>query len=118
MIEDRTIDALNHFLDLAAFRSELVMSNMANIDTPNYKTRDINFSQELARAEGNLEYASFHPVTHQAYGLIERPDGNNVTLERESLLLADTQMRFNAVVQLLRDRFKTLSSAIHEGSNS
>ena len=51
-------------------------------------------------------------------GLIERPDGNNVSLERERLLLADTQLRFNAAVQLLRDEFKTLLSAIHEGSSS
>jgi len=49
---------------------------------------------------------------------MERPDGNNVSLERESLLLADTQLRFNLGVQLLRDKFKNLLSAIHEGSPS
>ena len=46
---------------------------------------------------------------------MERPDGNNVSLERESLLLADTQLHFNAGVQLLRDKFKMLLSAIKEG---
>ena len=50
--------------------------------------------------------------------MMERPDGNNVSLERESLLLADTQMRFNLGVQLLRDRFKGILSAIHEGTTS
>jgi hypothetical protein len=33
------------------------------------------------------------------------------------MLLADTQLRFNTCVQLLRDRFKMLSTAIHEGSS-
>jgi flagellar basal-body rod protein FlgB len=57
-------------------------------------------------------------MSRPVQGLIERPDGNNVSMERESLLLADTQMRFNAGVQLLRDKFKMLNSAIHEGSAS
>lgn len=118
IINDPTITALTRFLDVNVFRSELVMSNMANIDTPGYRTRDVNFSQELERASGNMEYASFSPVARQVQGLMERPDGNNVSLERESLLLADTQLRFNAGVQLLRDRFKMLLSAIHEGSAS
>jgi flagellar basal-body rod protein FlgB len=118
LLEDPGISALTRFLDANVLRSELVMSNMANIDTPGYRTRDIDFHQELERAAGGLEYASFAPATHLVQGLMERPDGNNVSLERESLLLADTQMRFNLGVQLLRDRFKTLLSAIHEGTTS
>ena len=117
MIEDGPVSALSRFLDLSVRRSELVMSNLANIDTPGYRTLDINFRQELERA-GTLEYAASSPAVHQVEGLIERPDGNNVSLEREGLLLADTQLHFNAAIQLLRDRFKLLSSAIHEGGQS
>ena len=118
MIDDPAITALSRFLDLNVLRSELVMSNLANIDTPGYRTRDLDFRQQLEQADGSLSYAAFTPAVRQVQGLIERPDGNNVSLERESLLLADTQLRFNAAVQLLRDRFKTLSSAIHEGSTT
>jgi len=118
IIDDPAIAALTRFLDVNVYRSELVMSNMANIDTPGYRTRDVNFSQEMERAGGNLEYATFSPVARPVRGLLERPDGNNVSLERESLLLADTQLRFNLGVQLLRDEFKSILSAIHEGSAS
>jgi flagellar basal-body rod protein FlgB len=118
MIDDPSINWLARVLDLSAMRSELVMSNMANIDTPGYRTRDIDFRQELERADGDLQYASFAPAVHLVQGLVERPDGNNVSLEREGLLLADTQLRFNAAVQLLRDTFQGLNSAIHEGSSS
>jgi len=118
MIEDASMTALERVLDLAVFRSELVLSNMANIDTPGYRTRDIDFRHELERACSRFEYASLAPAARQVLGLVERPDGNNVSLERERLLLADTQLRFNAGVQLLRDRFKLISSAIHEGSSS
>jgi flagellar basal-body rod protein FlgB len=51
-------------------------------------------------------------------GLLERPDGNNVSLDRETLLLARTQLGFNTAVQLLRAEFRRLSQAINEGSNS
>jgi len=115
-IEDPYISALSRVLDLSVARSELVMSNMANVDTFGFRTRDIDFRRELERARGNLEETAFSPAVREVQGLMERPDGNNVSLERESLLLADTQLRFHTAVELLRDRFKLLSSAIHEGS--
>ena len=118
MIDDPSVAALARFLDVNVFRSELVMSNMANIDTPGYRTRDVNFTQEMERAGGNMEYASSSPMSRPVRGLMERPDGNNVSLERESLLLADTQLRFNLGVQLLRDEFKGILSAINGGGQS
>jgi len=39
-------------------------------------------------------------------------------VERESLLLAETQMKFNLGVQLLKDEFKTISQAINSGGAS
>jgi flagellar basal-body rod protein FlgB len=64
---------------------------------------------------GQLLSASFSPVVHQVRGLMERPDGNNVSIERESLLLADAQMKYNLGVQLLKDEFHTISLAISSG---
>ncbi len=54
-------------------------------------------------------------MTHQVRGLIERPDGNNVSVERESLLLAESQMKFNLGVQLLKDQFHLVGTAINSG---
>jgi flagellar basal-body rod protein FlgB len=110
--------ALGRFLDLTVFRQGLITSNLANIDTPGYRTRDVNFGQELERAGGGLEFAVFAPAVRQVRGLAERPDGNNVSLERETLLLAESQLHFNLGVQLLRGEFHTLSAAIREGSTS
>jgi len=123
MLNTPQVEAASRFLDVLAFRNQLIASNMANIDTPGYRTLDINFSQELQRAHseddaGGLSDASYSPVVRQVRGLMERPDGNNVSLERESLLLADVQLRYNTAVQLLRAEFHRISSAIHEGSTS
>jgi flagellar basal-body rod protein FlgB len=106
---------LERYLDISVLRHSLISSNLANIDTPGYRTRDINFAAELDRAQGNLQYAMLTPVARPVLGLLERPDGNNVSLERESLLLARTQLGFNAGVQLLRAEIRRLSLAINEG---
>ena len=105
---------LEKFLDLTAFRQTLIASNLANIETPGYRTLDFDFQQQLRRAEqqwGGRPEASAQEVA----GLIERPDGNNVNLERESMMLAETQLRFRIATELLRAEVRRVRTAIHEG---
>lgn len=118
MIDSPAIHALGKFLDVSAFRTGLITSNMANIDTPGYRARDINFRQELERADGPMQLAEFSPVAREVRGLAARPDGNDVNLEREGLLLAETQLRFQIGVQVLKTEFHEIQSAINGGSNS
>jgi flagellar basal-body rod protein FlgB len=108
---------LEKFLDVTSQRNTLVVGNMANVDTPGYQTKDIDFRGELQRAVSNGP-ANFTPIVRSVQGLLERPDGNNVSLDREGLLLAETQMQFNLGVQLLHHEFQTLLSAINEGSKA
>jgi flagellar basal-body rod protein FlgB len=136
MIDDPMVEALSRFLDVNVARHKLITSNLANIDTPGYRTRDLDFRAEMARMSGesqfgegpgpgyaglsyaSLSYAGYAPVARTVRGLIERPDGNNVSVERESLLLAETQMKFGLGVQLLKDEFKGISQAINSGGTS
>jgi flagellar basal-body rod protein FlgB len=115
LIGTPSLAQLERFLDVSVFRHSLISSNLANIDTPGYRTRDVDFATELHRASGEIQLADFTPASRPVQGLMERPDGNNVSLERESLLLARTQLGFNAGVQLVRAEFKRLSLAINEG---
>ena len=126
MMNDATTEALSRFLDVDVARYKLITANLANIDTPGYRTRDLDFHAELRRLaaeaseiEGNgLNLASYEPVARTVRGLMERPDGNNVSVERESLLLAETQMKYNLGVQLLKDQFHTIALAINSGGSS
>jgi len=106
---------LEKFLDVASQRQQLVTANIANVDTPGYRTQDIDFRSELERASTSGT-ANLMPVVRSVPGLLERPDGNNVSMEREGLLLAETQMQFGLGVQLLRHEFQQLLMAINEGS--
>jgi flagellar basal-body rod protein FlgB len=129
MIDSAMTEALCRFLDVNVARYKVIATNMANIDTPGYKARDLDFRQELLRAGGSrngtggngsagFELASFTPVAHAVRGLLERPDGNNVSVERESLLLAETQMKFNLGVQLLKGQFHAIALAINSGGTT
>ena len=126
MMNDATTEALSRFLDVDVARYKLITANLANIDTPGYHTRDLDFHAELRRLtaeesgieNGGLNLASYEPVAHTVRGLMERPDGNNVSVERESLLLAETQMKYNLGVQLLKDQFHTIALAINSGGSS
>ena len=112
-METKVIQLASRALDLVALRHSLVSSNLANIDTPGYRTRDVDFSRELRRVSDGLNISD--PHVQEVRGLIERPDGNNVSLEREGLTLADTQLRYRLSVQLLRAEFRRLLAAINEG---
>lgn len=126
MIETNLTESLSRFLDVDVARTKLIATNLANVDTPGYHTRDLDFRAELQRAAGEasdpgaglLTESSFSPVSRPVRGLMERPDGNNVSVERESLLLAESQMKFNLGIQLLKDQFHLISTAINSGGTT
>jgi flagellar basal-body rod protein FlgB len=126
------IDLLGHALDLTAQRQSLVSQNIANIDTPGYHARDINFREELQQAlslaqtredqanetgQPDQEVAAPAPFVREVPGLIERPDGNNVNIDRESLLLAQNQLQYQTEVAVLRSEFSRVQQAISGGSS-
>jgi flagellar basal-body rod protein FlgB len=123
MIDTPLMRGLERVLDLSAFRHQVIATNLANVDTPGFKTRDVHvFAGEIEQAMAAEDPSSapplFSPVAHEIRGLLERPDGNNVSLDRESLLLAQNQLRFQVAVQFLKAEFHRLTSAITGGSGS
>jgi|SRR5208283_1022470 len=109
------IPVLERYLDLTSDRHQVTVSNMANIDTPGYHTRDIDFRAEMQRALNDSGPSQFTPVAVKVAGLVERPDGNNVNLDREGLMLSETQMQYEIGVQLVKSEFHRLIYAINEG---
>lgn len=112
-MKDRMFDALSsnleRYMDLLSARQKLVVSNIANADTPGYKTRDIDFESEFRDAIDSRQ-----PQPAEVSGLKTKNDGNNVNIDRESRLLSENDLRFSIATNLLRSRLKTLRSAIEE----
>jgi flagellar basal-body rod protein FlgB len=69
--------------------------------------------QQVVNQEGSMQ---MEPVAREIQGLPERPDGNNVNIDRESLLLSQTQLQYQLGVQLVKSEFHRLLTAIKEGS--
>jgi len=116
LLDTPLIPTLSRALDLTAQRQMLVSQNIANIDTPGYHTRDLDFRQELQRAVVDDQDTPAIPFVRDVPGLIERPDGNNVSIDRESLLMAQNQLQYQTEVQLLHSEFNRLQLAINGGS--
>jgi flagellar basal-body rod protein FlgB len=113
-IETRLSDALGKYLDLAVSETKLTATNMANIDTPGYRSQGFDFGTEMRNAMGTLDGRTARPVHVQDVdGLIARPDGNNVSMDREGLHLAEAQLRFRTGVALIRLENQRVMDAIH-----
>jgi flagellar basal-body rod protein FlgB len=106
---------LERYLDVTTMRQTLVTTNLANIDTPGYHARDVDFRGELQRAMNGEDTSLTSPFVMPVRGLIARPDGNNVSVDRESMLLAEVQLQFKAATAVLRSSFSQISTAIREG---
>jgi len=102
---------VERYMDILSTRQKLVARNVANADTPGYKTQDIDFESEMQRAvDGPLV-----PTIIDAQGLVTKNDGNNVSLDREGRMLAENTLRFNIATQLLRGQIRHIRTAINEG---
>jgi flagellar basal-body rod protein FlgB len=114
-IETRLSDQLARYLDLATSGAKLTAANMANIDTPGYRAVGMDFEAEMREALNGADRGRpSRPVRVKAVdGLIARPDGNNVSMDREGLNLAEAQLKFKTGVALLRLEYQRVLDAIH-----
>jgi len=111
---DPLSNKLDQYMTLVSVRQKLVASNVANADTPGYKTQDIDFESELAHA-ANSAAGGASPLVNTVPGLRVKNDGNNVDLDREARLLAENALRFSVASNLLRSQLKTVRMAIEGG---
>ena len=130
MFSDPMIHAMGSYMTRLSQRQQIVASNLANIDTPGYKTKDVSFNatmQELL-SDSSLELRKTGPehiegwtVLHmqaqpfEEQGLMSRLDQNNVNLDREMLKMSETSFGYAMISQILKGKFRTLSISINEG---
>ena len=110
---DGLTNSIERYMDLLSARQKVVASNIANADTPGYKTRDINFQAEFrSLATGSPS----DPV--EVSDLPVKNDGNNVNLDREARLLAENALRFSLAATLMKSQLRIVKEAIQEGKSS
>ena len=109
---DPVAGSLERYMDLLAARQKLVASNVANAETPGYRTVDIDFESEFRSL-----VAGAQPRVVEVPGLEVNHDGNNVSLDREARLLAENGLRFNVAEAILKGQLQAVRQAITGGGN-
>jgi len=114
-IDTRLSEQIACYLDLASSEAKLTAANMANIDTPGYRTVGMNFEAEMRSAMDGVDRGTEPRAVRvtEVDGLIARPDGNDVSMDRESLNLAEAQLKFKTGVSLLHLEYQGILDAIH-----
>jgi flagellar basal-body rod protein FlgB len=116
-------EALGRYLDLSTLELKLTAQNMANVDTPGYRTVGFDFDAAMQQSLASLSAggATEGSQTEDASvrvgrvgGLLERPDGNDVSMDREGMKMAEAQLQFRTGVELLKREFTRVLDAIHE----
>lgn len=120
---------LSRALDLRAYRQEVLASNIANADTPNYKARDFDFKSALQNAArgqslGGLTLAvtadrhasngvgNGRPALQYRTETQSAVDGNTVDMDTERAQIADNAMQYEILTRLISDRLQGMRAAI------
>lgn len=111
------VDELAKYLDMSALEMKLTAQNVANVDTPGYKAVGFEFASEMRRVLGDMEMgqsglSEAGVQVGQLDGLVSRPDGNNVSIDREGLKMAEAQLQFRMGIELLNNEFMMVRNAI------
>ncbi len=119
------INVLDKAADAANSRNEILSNNIANVDTPNYKRKDVSFENYLEQAligpesldnrvaDVNTHLSDFGGMTYTDHSTLSyRLDGNNVDIDTESAYLAENQIRYNALVEQIGQEFSRYKTVL------
>ena len=107
------INVLEKTCDASWTRNSLISNNIANVDTPNYKRKDLKFEEYLSSAVtlgssldediANVDLDTLTGTTYTDYGNVDyRLDGNNVDIDTESAELAKNQIKYYTMLDSVR----------------
>ena len=121
------VDVLKTAADASWLREEVLTNNIANVDTPNYKRQDVEFTTYLKSAleqagtpastlTQKVNEANLSGITTRTYTenttLSYRMDGNNVDLSKENAELAAEQINYNALIDSMNNEFTRMKAVL------
>jgi flagellar basal-body rod protein FlgB len=119
------INVVDRALDASYLRETVIANNIANVDTPYYKRKDVNFQDVLDDAIDSAKYKTIdqavtsintddlNPIEYtDAENFSYRIDRNNVDIDTENAELASEQLRYQALIQSANLDFSRFRSVI------
>lgn len=112
LFEDAAFRALQNGLDAAWLKQQVASHNIANVETPDYKAKRVEFKQVLKAAEDGGA-PGYQAVVRSDEDTMARPDGNNVQVEREELNLWKAYTEYAAMTTRMSGKLSTLRYVIN-----
>lgn len=119
------INVLDKAADAAWTRNEVITNNIANVDTPNYKRKDVEFetyllaeleganSRNLGEVVAKVDLDGLTATSYTDYSeLSYRLDGNNVDIDTENVELASNQIKYQALLGSITNEFSMIKTAM------
>lgn len=125
-----TIYALENALDYSAAKNRAISTNIANVDTPGYKSKDVVFKDVLnEKLDTTIAMRTTHPKHIAQTPSLQRPyeiitnnsttyhhNGNNVDIDKEMSELAKNQIYYNSLAERMNGKFQNLKNVIRGGN--
>jgi flagellar basal-body rod protein FlgB len=110
-------------LDAVWLRKETIANNIANNETPGYKSKYVEFEQQLKNALNRSvskdslqkELENIKPKILQNDNTTAKEDGNNVDLDAENIEMARTQLQYEYLIRVLNTQMNNIKYAINGG---
>lgn len=119
------VNVLNKAVDASWLREETIANNLANVNTPGYKRKDVDFQSVLRNELGNMKYQTLDSkVEHADLSRLDasvyvdsanysyRIDKNNVDVDVENVELASEKLRYDALTDSMTQEFARLKSVM------
>lgn len=123
-----TISNIEHGLKYSSLKQKTIAHNIANVDTPNYKAKDVSFKKMLAEENEKAISANRTDVRHYDFQIKQpshgvfsyedfkyRYNGNGVDMDKEQAELAKNTIYYNALIDRINGKFSTLNTVIKGG---
>lgn len=124
-----TVSTLEHALNYSSAKQKVISQNIANVDTPNYKAKDVSFKAVFNDVMGQSFQANRSDARHYDFssrasrlpGVVNSPNvnynenGNSVDLDKEMADLATNQIYYNALTERINGKFNSLQTVIRGG---
>lgn len=124
-----TISRLENALNYSSTKQKIISQNIANVDTPNYKAKEVSFKAAFNEALGNTigtyrtdkRHFTFHKDSASPAAIVTKKqlsyneNGNGVDIDKEMSDLAENQIYYNALTERISGKFSTLQNVIRGG---
>ncbi|WP_257350069.1 flagellar basal body rod protein FlgB [Pseudalkalibacillus decolorationis] len=127
MLTSNIFRQLEQALNYRTLKHETIAQNIANVDTPNYKAKAVEFRGELDRSIRAFQTDPMHiPFSseasgNQAYAICTKTDtsylhnGNNVDVDKEMSELAENQLYYQALIQRMNGKMSSIKMVVKGG---